>query len=271
MASLLGSVALTDRPGSKVVIFAFINGDAVGGGIKLALHFVPSGRIGRLMSVTESEFPRHTALRAVEVSLSDNREENAAPEILEAAVRAFDEAGYEQASIKHIAELAGTSKSLVTYYFPTKQTLASAVMDLAYPGGVFMGSRRLADDPLDAILWVAQHVTTNVLYSPLARVAIKLGEQFSDHKGFGGRLSGWHARITDYLEEARLKRLISPTVDPTVEAKFLLCGIVGLVTVAMETGSRLSLIDDAVQITRDRLAGLRVSNGFFVNKGLSVG
>ncbi|MFF5198592.1 TetR/AcrR family transcriptional regulator [Micromonospora parva] len=64
----------------------------------------------------------------MEVSLSDNREENAAPEILEAAVRAFDESGYERASIQHIAELAGTSKSLVTYYFPTKQTLASAVI-----------------------------------------------------------------------------------------------------------------------------------------------
>jgi TetR/AcrR family transcriptional regulator, transcriptional repressor for nem operon len=212
------------------------------------------------MNVTEIGFPRHTALRALEVSLSDNREENAAPEILEAAVRAFDELGYERASIKHIAELAGTSKSLVTYYFPTKQTLASAVINLAYPGGVFMGSRRLAADPLDAIVWVAEHVTTNVLYSPLARVAIKLDEQeFSGRKGLGGRMSGWYTRLTDYVEEARLKRLISPITDPTTEAKFLLGGIVGLVAVAMETGSRLSLVDDAVRITRDRLAGLRTS------------
>ncbi|MDG4809427.1 TetR/AcrR family transcriptional regulator [Micromonospora sp. WMMD1120] len=222
------------------------------------------------MGITESGLPRHTALRAVEVSLRDDREDNAAPEILEAAVRAFDEAGYEQASIKHIAELAGTSKSLVTYYFPTKQTLASAVMDLAYPGGVFMGTRRRVDDPLDAILWVAEHVTTNVLYSPLARAAIKLGEQFSGHKGFSGRLSGWHARLTDYLEEARLKHLISPVTDPTVEARFLLCGIVGLVSVAMETGSRLSLIDDAVQITRDRLAVLRVPRDLRTNEGAAV-
>ena len=209
-----------------------------------------------------SGIPRHTALRAVEVSLSENGEENAAPQILEAAVRAFDEFGYERASIKHIAELAGTSKSLVTYYFPTKQTLASAVINLAYPGGVFMGSRRLAEDPLDAIVWVAEHVTTNVLYSPLARVAIKLGDQeFSGHKSLGGCLSGWYARLTDYLEEAQLKHLVSQVVDPTIEARFLLCGIVGLVAVAIETGSRLSLIDDAIQITRDRLSGLRVQNG----------
>ncbi|WP_258401356.1 TetR/AcrR family transcriptional regulator [Micromonospora saelicesensis] len=203
---------------------------------------------------------RRPCPRAVEVSLSDNREENAAPEILEAAVRAFDESGYERASIQHIAELAGTSKSLVTYYFPTKQTLASAVINLAYPGGVFMGSPRPAGDPLDAIVWVAEHVTTNVLYSPLARVAIKLSGEVSGDKGFGGRLSGWYVRLTDYLEEAQQKRLISPSVDPTVEAKFLLCGIVGLVAVAMETGSRLSLIDDATQITRDRLAFLRTTD-----------
>ncbi|RAO42643.1 hypothetical protein GAR06_05169 [Micromonospora saelicesensis] len=103
-------------------------------------------------------------------------------------------------------------------------------------------------------------MTTNVLYSPLARVAIKLGDEVSGDKGFGGRLSGWHVRLTDYLEEAQQKRLISPSVDPTVEAKFLLCGIVGLVAVAMETGSRLSLIDDAAQITRDRLAFLRTTD-----------
>ncbi|MGC4795783.1 TetR/AcrR family transcriptional regulator [Micromonospora saelicesensis] len=59
--------------------------------------------------------------------------------MLEAAVRAFDESGYERASIQHIAELAGTSKSLVTYYFPTKQTLASAVISLAYPGAYSWG------------------------------------------------------------------------------------------------------------------------------------
>ncbi|GAA2615887.1 hypothetical protein GCM10010399_53550 [Dactylosporangium fulvum] len=210
------------------------------------------------MTVTENRSPKHTALRAVEVSLNDNREENAAPEILEAAVRAFEECGYERASIKQIAELAGTSKSLVTYYFPTKQTLASAVIDLAYPGGVFMGSPRLVGNPLDAIVWVAEHVTMNVLHSPLARVAIKLGEEVAGDKGFGGRLSGWYVRLTDYLEEARQMCLISPGINPIVEAKFLLCGIVGVVTVAMETGSRLSLVDDAVQITRDRLACLRV-------------
>lgn len=92
------------------------------------------------MSVTKNESPRHSALRALWVSLSDNREKNAAPEILETAVRAFDESGYERASIQPIAELAGTSKSLVTYYFPTKQTLASAVINLAYPGADAIGA-----------------------------------------------------------------------------------------------------------------------------------
>ncbi|GLZ62325.1 hypothetical protein Misp05_59010 [Micromonospora sp. NBRC 107095] len=61
------------------------------------------------MSVTENEPPRHSALRALWVSLSDNREKNAAPEIL-------------------------------TYYFPTKQTLASAVINLAYPGADAIGA-----------------------------------------------------------------------------------------------------------------------------------
>jgi TetR/AcrR family transcriptional repressor of nem operon len=210
------------------------------------------------MSASDAALPRHTALRAMEITVDEGRDVNAAPNIVDSAVHAFDELGYEQSSISHIAELAGISKSLVTYYFPTKRALAAAVIDLAYPGGVFMGADRGADDPLDAIVWIAEHVTTNVLHNPLARVALKLQDQEAiDAQRPAGTFLGWLARFTDYLEEAQTQGLISSQTDPVTEARYLLSGIVGLITVAQSTGARLTLVDDAIQITRDRLGYLQ--------------
>lgn len=84
------------------------------------------------------------------------------------AISAFDEVGFSAASIGRIAESAGISKSLVTYYFPTKALLAAAILNQAYPGGVFMGAERQAADPLEAIckLWAtwpqAWHTTISL-------------------------------------------------------------------------------------------------------------
>ncbi len=50
-------------------------------------------------------------------------------DILEQAVRAFAESGYEGASIATIAERAGLSKQNLMYYFPSKQLLYQRVLD----------------------------------------------------------------------------------------------------------------------------------------------
>ena len=50
-------------------------------------------------------------------------------DILEQAVRAFAESGYEGASIATLAERAGLSKQNLMYYFPSKQQLYQRVLD----------------------------------------------------------------------------------------------------------------------------------------------
>ncbi|WP_337002756.1 MULTISPECIES: TetR/AcrR family transcriptional regulator [unclassified Microbacterium] len=173
---------------------------------------------------------------------------------MEAAICCFDELGYEQTSFSRIAEIAGTSKSLVTYFFPTKRALAGTIVDLAYPGGVFMGAKRTENDPLDAIVSVAEQVAESILHNPLARVALMLVEQQSSAPHLAaGKFSGWIARLTDYLEEAQSKGLVSSRIDASREAKYLLCGVVGLVELARGTDAYLRLVEDAVQLTRDRL------------------
>lgn len=56
----------------------------------------------------------------------DEPSSSTASGILQAAIEEFDECGFAEASVGQIANRAGTSKSLVTYYFPTKSSLQLA-------------------------------------------------------------------------------------------------------------------------------------------------
>ena len=89
----------------------------------------------------------------------------------------FDEFGYSAGSIGQIANRVGISKSLVTYYFPTKARIAVAILNQAHPSGVFMGVARRSADPLEAIMEAVGHVASSVAHAGLARVALKLREE----------------------------------------------------------------------------------------------
>nr|WP_091739710.1 hypothetical protein [Microbacterium azadirachtae] len=96
----------------------------------------------------------------------------------------------------------------------------------------------------------------------LARVAMKLVDmEIAGVQRSARKFIGWYARLTDYLEEARLKKRTVVAVDPATEARYILCGVVGLIYVALAAGSHLSLVDDAVRVIRDRLDGLRARSG----------
>ena len=66
--------------------------------------------------------------------------------ILDAARRAFAEQGYQHATIREVAELAGVDPALVHHYFGTKQGLFVAAVQLPV-NPVEQLSSLLADDP----------------------------------------------------------------------------------------------------------------------------
>ncbi len=53
--------------------------------------------------------------------------------LLEAAMRAFSESGYSQSGIREIAELAGTSSTMLLRYFGSKAALFEAALTEAMP------------------------------------------------------------------------------------------------------------------------------------------
>jgi AcrR family transcriptional regulator len=69
--------------------------------------------------------------------------------ILDAARRAFAELGYQQATVRGVAELAGVDPALVHHYFGTKQALFVAAVQLPV-NPVEQLAAVLADDPEQA-------------------------------------------------------------------------------------------------------------------------
>jgi hypothetical protein len=181
-------------------------------------------------------------------------ERNIASRILDAATLEFDELPYSDASLARIAERAGLSKSLISYHFPTKGSLASGVVNLAYPNGIFMGGQRHSCAPLDAIVRSAEHVATCVTHNHFARAALKLLEQPElRHEGLPGKFIGWIGRCTDYLSLAKDNSTIRCDVDITTQARLIVGGVAGLISLAGVTGNRLTLVKDVSVVTRERL------------------
>ncbi|UOE43168.1 TetR/AcrR family transcriptional regulator [Agromyces larvae] len=187
--------------------------------------------------------------------ISETGQDNATPVILRAAIEEFDEVGFTAASIARIAQRAGVSKSLVSYHFPAKIFLASTVVHLAYPNGVFMGVPRHAVSPLEAIVEATEHVADSVAHTQLARVAIRLHRR-KDVRADGSpdRYSGWLARISDYFEEARQLGQIPEDSDVSYHARLLVAGVAGLLSLATDTNDYLTIVDDARAMVQDRIS-----------------
>lgn len=179
---------------------------------------------------------------------------DAAREIVRVAVQGFDESGFTGTSIGRIADQAGITKSLVTYYFPTKNSLAIAILQRANSGGVFLGIRRESECPLRAIIEAVAHAASRLASDAVARVALYLCDVPElEIKRQPERFHGWLPRIHDYLDEAQRRGLIDGNVEVATQARLLLAGMVGLATIAMQSREFSSLSSDVVQITTERL------------------
>src|SRR5918996_3247240 len=98
--------------------------------------------------------------------------------ILDAARRAFAEHGYQRATIRAVAELAGVDPALVHHYFGTKQGLFVAAVQLPV-NPVERLSAVLADDPervgermVETFLGIWDHATDRSPLLTLVRSAV---------------------------------------------------------------------------------------------------
>src|SRR6187455_867002 len=94
--------------------------------------------------------------------------------ILEAAHKVFKEKGYDGTTVQDIADAANTTKSMVNYYFRSKEKLFGIVFKAQFQefyGGTISFIK--SDLPLyDKIFKIVEHDTQNILKFPLLPIFI---------------------------------------------------------------------------------------------------
>jgi AcrR family transcriptional regulator len=157
--------------------------------------------------------------------------------IVGAAAIEFGERGYAAASYGLIAERAGVTKSLVSYHFASKSTLALAILQRAFSDGVFMNQSAPASNPLAELVASTAAVASAVVTDPVARAAMRLQSERGLINGpVPVPFVGWTRRTEETLRTARRDGLLSGAFDPAEEAYFFIATFIGLKHMAEAQG-----------------------------------
>jgi len=185
--------------------------------------------------------------------------------IVEAAVKAFAEKGFEAASTRDIAQRAGTDQGLVTYHFPSKDLLWRAAADRLF--GVL--GNRLGDrvsslsqaDPKERVRgaireyvrWVAEH-------PEFFRFLVDEGNLSNARTRW---LVDTHIRPRfEFMKEAGLARAAGIEEADVPHAFFALSGAAGLIFAVASNCRRLTGLDprkrEVIEAHADFIADLLV-------------
>lgn len=174
-------------------------------------------------------------------------------EIVRGAALAFEELGYKGASMREIVKRAGVTLGAVYFHFENKEALARAVI-LAQPDAMIPqlnseGLQRLVDLSL---VW-ARQLNTNVVLRAGVRLAV---EQRAYGIDDATSFRDWQSTFAEWLEEGRERGELSPGVEPTVVAEFVVGAMTGTQHFAQLVGDVGSLPERVVRMWRLLLPGI---------------
>ena len=144
--------------------------------------------------------------------------------LLKAALLSFEEKGWREATLKHIAERAGVTRGGLQHHFHDKQTL----LDAALQWGWSDYGRRLFEDldadpdgnasnhPREAIEELLSRfvrlVTGDTMFRALASTTMQVAPQALEHSKRNSILDDWHRRIEEVIVNSTGQlSLLTPT------------------------------------------------------------
>jgi AcrR family transcriptional regulator len=137
--------------------------------------------------------------------------------VLDAARTAFEDAGYDGASLRDIAAAAGVSPGTVLHHFGSKQELLYATLFSALEEALEAAVAGVGPPPLeDQLDRLARAVFLHYQERPrLSRVLLKesLFAEPPWAERFQGQTAGVHAAVVQLGEEAAARGELSPAVD----------------------------------------------------------
>ena len=132
--------------------------------------------------ITNSELIEQLRFKYPEKNGLQERSVDTTSKIIEAAIAAFSERGYNDSSTHDIAQRAGVNQGLITYHFKSKDALWRSAMDSLFGDlrnalAVRMHELREVDVPIYLKLIIREFIRWNADNQALLRVLIEEGKE----------------------------------------------------------------------------------------------
>jgi AcrR family transcriptional regulator len=161
--------------------------------------------------------------------------------ILEAAGAVFDEHGYMSTTIAMVLERAEVTKGALYFHFPSKESLAQAVLDEQVPFGAVPPQPCKLQEIVDMTFVVGQRLLTNALLRGSVRLAVD--QETPSGIDHGEPFRQWAQRLSTLLEQARDRGELLPTVRPRETVELLVGTFTGIQLMSRALTGRADLAD----------------------------
>ncbi|MFF4590793.1 ScbR family autoregulator-binding transcription factor [Streptomyces sp. NPDC001388] len=161
--------------------------------------------------------------------------------ILEAAGAVFDEHGYTSTTIAMVLERAEVTKGALYFHFPSKESLAQAVLDEQVPFGSVPPQPCKLQEIVDMTFVVGQRLLDNALLRGSVRLAVD--QETPSGIDHGEPFRQWAQRLNSLLELARERGELLPTVRPRETVELLVGSFTGIQLMSRALSDRADLAD----------------------------
>ncbi|GLP63708.1 gamma-butyrolactone-binding protein [Streptomyces sp. TUS-ST3] len=146
--------------------------------------------------------------------------------IVEAAGAVFDEHGYAASTIAMVLERADVTKGALYFHFPSKESLAQAVLDEQLSLGAVPPHPCKVQEIVDMTFVFGQRLRTNALLKGSVRLTVdQCAPPGVDHTG---PFRQWSEHLVAMLQEAWEQGELLPTVEPRDTADLLVGAFAGV-------------------------------------------
>nr|WP_107907723.1 ScbR family autoregulator-binding transcription factor [Streptomyces chartreusis] len=161
--------------------------------------------------------------------------------ILEAAGAVFDEHGYTATTIAMVLERAEVTKGALYFHFPSKESLAQAVLDEQIPRGAVPPQPCKLQELVDITFVFGQRLLNNSLLKGSVRLAVdQCAPPGVDHSG---PYRQWADHLVLVLEQASAQGELLPTVEPRQTVELLVGAFAGIQLMSRALTDRADLAE----------------------------
>ncbi|MFC9959772.1 ScbR family autoregulator-binding transcription factor [Streptomyces nigra] len=176
--------------------------------------------------------------------------------ILEAAGAVFDEHGYAATTISMVLERAAVTKGALYFHFPSKESLAQAVLDEQISFGAVPPHPCKLQEVVDMTFVFGQRLLRNSLLKGSVRLAVDQSAPSGvDHSG---AFRQWADLLVRVMEQASAQGELLPTVRPRQTVELLVGSFAGIQLMSRALTDREDLAERISQLWGHLLPGIAV-------------